>query len=294
MRKGRPFLLGIAGDSGSGKATFARGLVDLLGPQETLVLSLDDYHSLDREARRRLGITPLDPRANRMSLMEEHARRLRAGEPVVKPVYDHSTGTFGTPVLVRPRRVVVMTGLLPFFREGMRSLFDLRVFLDPHEGLKVQWKVGRDLARRGYTFEQLQAELAPRRADFRRFVLPQKFAADLWIRFFLGLDPLREQAELRALVAVNGGGLPPLLLARLGAVEGVELHRREAPLLMEVGERVQGPGLEGLLEEVGERRRALGLGGDGWRGGSGPVTALRFCQALAAWLVLTRMEEVRG
>ena len=109
----RPMLLGLAGDSASGKSTLSRGIEYILGVDRVGRVCTDDYHRYDRAARAELGVTPLSPEANRMDLMAEHLRVLATGKPVTKPVYDHHTGGFGPEETVEPGEIVIVEGLLP-------------------------------------------------------------------------------------------------------------------------------------------------------------------------------------
>jgi phosphoribulokinase len=59
----RPFMLGIAGDSGAGKTTLSSGIARLLGVERTTNICVDDYHKYDRKQRKELGITPSTPSA---------------------------------------------------------------------------------------------------------------------------------------------------------------------------------------------------------------------------------------
>jgi len=98
----RPIILGIVGDSASGKTTLTRGLVRLLGQDQVSLMCLDDYHRFDRSQRPAMGITPLHPECNHMDIMAQHLALLRRGEPVLKPVYRHADGSFGPPVRLEP------------------------------------------------------------------------------------------------------------------------------------------------------------------------------------------------
>lgn len=180
----RPVMVAVGGDSGTGKTTLCRGLYDLFGGENILNVCLDDYHSLDRAGRAASGLTPLDPKANRMELMEEDVWALRDGRRVVKPVYDHATGTFGTPEEVEPRPIVLIRGLFPLFTPRLREAFDLRVWLDPDLELKYHWKVKRDVAQRGYTVEQVIRQIVERQVDAQRYIFPQQAHADLVVRFW--------------------------------------------------------------------------------------------------------------
>lgn len=193
----RPILLAIGGDSGSGKTTLARGIYHIFGAENILNVCLDDYHVLDREARRRAGVTALNPAANDIALMEEHVWALREGRSIAKPIYDHATGTIRGPETVVPRPIVLIRGLFPLFTERLRQAFDLRVWLDPDEELKYHWKVQRDVAQRGYTVEQVIRQIVERQDDLRQYILPQREHADLVVRFYPSPGYFRAKAEGR-------------------------------------------------------------------------------------------------
>ena len=96
----RPVILGVVGDSGAGKTTITRGLVGLLGEEQVTAVSSDDYHRYDRAERAERGITPLHPDCNYVDILSQHLGLLRQGEPILKPVYQHTDGTFGRPLYV--------------------------------------------------------------------------------------------------------------------------------------------------------------------------------------------------
>ncbi|WP_456428114.1 phosphoribulokinase [Rhodocaloribacter sp.] len=185
-------MLGIVGDSASGKTTLTRGLVSLFGEENVSAICCDDYHRYNRKQRKEMGITALDPACNYVDIMEQHFRMLRAGEPILKPVYNHSTGDFDPPEYVRPRRFVIVEGLLGFHSRAMRNCFDIKVYLNPSERLRAEWKIKRDTTKRGYTREQVLAALAQRAPDAEAFIHPQRAHADLVVQFYPPPENLRE------------------------------------------------------------------------------------------------------
>jgi phosphoribulokinase len=205
---GRPIMVAIGGDSGTGKSTLRRGIEAVFGPQRIVGVSLDDYHSLDRAQRRAVGLTALDPRANNFAAMEEDLWQLAHGRPVVKPVYDHGNGTFAGTETVEPEEIVIVEGLVPLYTRALRSMFDVSVWLDPQTDLKIAWKLQRDTSERGYTEAEVRAEIAQRRPDADAHIAPQQKYADLCVRFSRRAVA-REDAALDAQIT-KGGRFPPL------------------------------------------------------------------------------------
>jgi phosphoribulokinase len=178
-----PLIVSVCGDSGSGKTTLTDGMVRVFGQERITHICLDDYHVLDRAARVHAGITPLNPAANNFALMTEHIRCLSHGQPVVKPVYDHKTGTFGPTEEIHPSEIIIVHGLHPLYTQELRSLAHVRIYLDPEPALRYQWKIIRDSTSRGYTVEQVLQEIAARERDSHLYIHPQKQFADIIIRF---------------------------------------------------------------------------------------------------------------
>ena len=179
----RPVMLAIAGDSAAGKTTLTRGIAEALGAGRATALCVDDYHRYDRSERRNVPFTVLNPDCNYIDIMEQHLQLLAMGRPILKPVYDHSTGELVRPVLVEPREFVIVEGLLPLHTKLARACFDITVYLDPPEEIRREWKLRRDCADRGYTEEQVLAELERREPESAAYIRPQRQWADIAIRF---------------------------------------------------------------------------------------------------------------
>lgn len=172
------FTIGVAGDSGSGKTTFTQGIRDIFGSDLVSTITLDDYHRLDREGRKREGLTALNPEANRIDLLEQHLIMLRRGVPIEKPVYNHTTGTFDPPVIFRPTRILILEGLHTLLTPTLRKYLDFTLFVDPARGVKYDWKLRRDMTKRGYSKEAVLGEIVKREPEYERYIAPQKGHAD--------------------------------------------------------------------------------------------------------------------
>jgi phosphoribulokinase len=195
MKSGRPIVLGIVGDSAAGKSTLTEGLSRLLGPERVTHICTDDYHKYDRPERARLNITALHPDCNYLDILELHLERAHYGQPILKPVYDHSTGSLVRPEYVQPSEFVIVEGLLGFHTAAMRQFYDVKVFLDPPEELRRAWKVKRDTTKRGYTVEQVLLELDKRESDSAQFIHPQREYADIVVRFCAAPVAISDQAD---------------------------------------------------------------------------------------------------
>ena len=167
------FIIGVAGDSGSGKTTFTGSVRQIFGEDLVSTITLDDYHIMNREERKRKNITPLSPKANNLSLLEEHVALLKAGKTIQKPVYNHKTGEIDPPVPFIPSRIIILEGLHTFFTPRLRELIDFTVFVNPEKGVKYDWKIRRDVFERGYKKEDVLAELKSREDDYKKYVEPQ-------------------------------------------------------------------------------------------------------------------------
>jgi phosphoribulokinase len=197
----RPIILGLVGDSAAGKTTLTQGLKNVLGRDRVTHVCADDYHKYDRQERARLKITPLHPDCNYMDIMQLQVERLHYNQPILKPVYDHATGTLVRPEYVEPREFVIVEGLLGFSTPVLEQFYDVKVYLDPPEPLRRVWKVKRDTAKRGYTEQQVLAELERREGDSIRFIRPQRERADIVVRFHppegVALDDAGPQLNVR-------------------------------------------------------------------------------------------------
>ena len=176
--RGGVYIIGVAGDSGSGKTSFTQSIRQLLGEELVSTITLDDYHLLDREQRKERDITPLAPEANDLGGLEKDVASLKQGAAIEKMVYNHSTGTLEGPVLFRPSKIVILEGLHPLYTSTLRSLIDFSLYVDPADDVKKEWKLKRDMEKRGYTRHEVMEEIQKRQADYHRYIAPQREYAD--------------------------------------------------------------------------------------------------------------------
>ncbi|MBF2075574.1 MAG: phosphoribulokinase [Synechococcales cyanobacterium C42_A2020_086] len=228
----RPIILGIVGDSAAGKTTLTKGIAQVLGEEHVTVICTDDYHRYDRKQRAELGISALHPDCNYLDIIQQHLSLLRTGQSILKPIYNHSTGTFDPPEYVKPNRFVIVEGLLGYSTRGMRDSYDVKVFLAPPEELRTAWKIKRDTRKRGYTEAEVLEQMRKRENDSEAYIRPQRQWADVVVTFYppnggsgkddlllnarLVLRPTIPHPELSHILDSNGNHLGSAIRLELG------------------------------------------------------------------------------
>lgn len=168
-----PFILGVAGGSGSGKTYFAHALHERLGDAVSTVVYQDNFY-IDQSAKfdHDGGSVNFDhPDALDFPLLAEKLKQLKTGHATSIPIYDFATHRRRKDTLhVAPRKVVIVDGILIFHPPYVRELFDEMVFFDTPEELRYQRRLERDVKERGRRPEgvlaQFQAQVKPMHDQF--------------------------------------------------------------------------------------------------------------------------------
>ncbi len=179
----RPIVIGIAGGSGSGKTTVVRRLMESLGDGKVSVLEHDRYYRdrSDLRLEERAALNYDHPDSLETDLLVAHVRALRAGEPVQVPQYDFARhNRLDALELVPPRAAVIVEGILIFADAPLRSLMDVKVFVDADDDTRFIRRLQRDLSERGRTVQSvIDQYLATVKPMHLEFVEPSKRYADI-------------------------------------------------------------------------------------------------------------------
>lgn len=185
MKHPDPLVIGIAGGSGSGKTTVAQEILNRVGPDRIAFLQHDSYYKdlSGLPPAQRAEVNFDHPNSLETDLLIEHIASLRDGKPVEVPIYNFSTHSRTSQTFtVAPRRVILVEGILLFVETSLRSLFDIKIFVDTDADIRFIRRLERDLAERGRTTEsvikQYQATVRPMHLEF---VEPSKRYADVII-----------------------------------------------------------------------------------------------------------------
>ena len=172
-------MIGLAGGTGSGRTSIVRSLVARVGG---CAIDLESY-ALDRSALppdERSQIGDDEPASIDTALLVAQLTDLRRGEAIRKPVYSAEAHARTGVEVVAPARLVLVEGLFTLWWGSLRSLLDVKVFVDAPADLRLIRRIRRDLANRGRTVEQVLYQYSgPVRAAHERYVEPTRVHADV-------------------------------------------------------------------------------------------------------------------
>jgi uridine kinase len=181
----RPYVLGIAGGTGSGKTTVADKLACAMPPGRCVMIEHDAYYRDQGHlaAGDRAAINYDHPSVLDSALLAAHLRELRDGCAVEVPIYDFATHTRRTTTRrVEPARVIIVEGILVFAEPALREQMDIKIFVDTDSDIRLMRRIRRDLEERGRTFQSVRDQYyATVRPMHLEYVEPSKRWADLII-----------------------------------------------------------------------------------------------------------------
>lgn len=176
-------IIGIAGGTGSGKTTVVRKIIESLPPGEVVLLPQDSYYkdSSHVPVEERQNINFDHPDAFEWDLLSRHISLLKEGKSIEQPVYSYLTCTRQPETIhIQPRDVVIIEGILALCDEKLRSLMDLKVFVDADSDERLIRVIQRDMIERGRTAQAVMDRYTKvLKPMHQQFIEPCKRYADL-------------------------------------------------------------------------------------------------------------------
>ncbi|MGA0034859.1 MAG: uridine kinase [Ilumatobacteraceae bacterium] len=181
----KPFIIGVAGGTSSGKTTIAERLVEAMGADDLALVKLDSYYisRTEQPMEERVAANYDHPSAFDWDLMNEHLGELVQWRPAPVPTYDYTIHDRTDIVdMVQPARIIVVEGILVLWNSELRDRFDLKIFVDTPADLRFIRRLERDVVERGRTQESIIAQyLATVRPSHEDFIEPSRAHADVVI-----------------------------------------------------------------------------------------------------------------
>ena len=178
-------IIGIGGGTGSGKTTVVNQILSEFPAGEVEVISQDSYYKdtshLSFEERCKINFD--HPKSIDFELLESHLKALKKGENINQPVYSFKThNRTGETTITKPKKVVIVEGILILSNSELRSLFDIKIFVHADSDERLMRRLKRDIAERGRdldeVLERYQTTLKPMH---QQFIEPMKAFADIII-----------------------------------------------------------------------------------------------------------------
>lgn len=179
----QPFIIGVAGGSGSGKTTVTRQVVETIGADQAAIIIQDNYYRDQSHLTmaQRLHTNYDHPHAFDWPLLIAHIDALKNGVPIEMPIYDfanHTRACQTETVVSAP--VIVIEGIFALYDQALRDLMSLKIFVDTDGDVRFIRRLERDIAERGRTMASvIEQYLGTVRPMHNQFVEPTKRFADV-------------------------------------------------------------------------------------------------------------------
>jgi uridine kinase len=182
----KPFIIGVAGGTSSGKSTVAEYIKIALGSEKVSVMLLDSYYldfaHLSSEERKKINFD--HPNVLNWELIRKDLDSLMSGEDIHMPVYDYSNNTVSSDsILVKSTKVIIIEGIFALLDDSpIYEFLDLKIYVDTAPDIRLARKLDRDIKHRGRTVEEVLTQyLGIVRIMHQQFISPTKRNAHIII-----------------------------------------------------------------------------------------------------------------
>lgn len=180
----KTLMIGVAGGTGSGKSTFTQNLKQEFGDKLT-VIYFDNYYKKhdDIPLEERKSMNYDCPDALDIDLLIEHVKMLKEGKSVEGPLYDFTIHTRKPETqVIEPNEIIIVEGILTFFPEELRKLFDIKIFVDSDADERILRRTLRDIKTRDRKLEDIILQyITTVKPMHNLYVEPTKQYADIII-----------------------------------------------------------------------------------------------------------------
>ncbi|MCX7795138.1 MAG: uridine kinase [bacterium] len=179
------FIILIGGGTGSGKTTVSKKIIENFGEEKCIMLPMDNYYRdmshIPLEERRKYNYD--HPDMIEHTLIVRHIKELLTGKVIELPVYDFTQYTrTGESIRIEPKPILLIEGIFALYYEELRTLADLKLFIDAESDERFIRRLQRDIFERGRTIESVISQyLTTVKPMHDAYVEPTKKYADIII-----------------------------------------------------------------------------------------------------------------
>jgi len=179
----KPIFIGISGGSGSGKTTIVNRIYSEVPEKCISIIEHDAYYKdqshLTYDERCKTNYD--HPFAFDTDLFVEHIQDLKNGQIIEKPIYDYEIhNRKKEKIIVEPKEIIIVEGLLVFYEERIRDLLDIKIFVDTDADIRIMRRIMRDMKDRGRSLDSIIAQYVNTvRPAHEQFIEPSKKYADI-------------------------------------------------------------------------------------------------------------------
>ncbi len=197
-------IIGIYGGTGSGKTTIVNMIASHFSSNDIEIISQDSYYKdnsdISYEDRCKLNFD--HPDAIDFNLLHKHIENLRKGETVEQPIYDFKIhNRLKKTIQIKPKKILILEGILIMCHAEIRSIFDLKIFINANSKTRMERRIKRDIAERGRSRDEvLKRYIETLKPMHEKFIEPTKIYANYIIENQfnnkLNIDELLEKMKL--------------------------------------------------------------------------------------------------
>lgn len=197
-------IIGIYGGTGSGKTTIVNMIASHFSSNDIEIISQDSYYKdnsdISYEDRCKLNFD--HPDAIDFNLLYKHLKNLRKGETVEQPIYDFKIhNRLKKTIQIKPKKILILEGILIMCHAEIRSIFDLKIFINANSKTRMERRIKRDIVERGRSRDEvLKRYIETLKPMHEKFIEPTKIYANYIIENQfnnkLNIDELLEKMKL--------------------------------------------------------------------------------------------------
>ena len=197
-------IIGIYGGTGSGKTTIVNMIASHFSSNDIEIISQDSYYKdnsdISYEDRCKLNFD--HPDAIDFNLLHKHIKNLRKGETVEQPIYDFKIhNRLKKTIQIKPKKILILEGILIMCHAEIRSIFDLKIFINANSKTRMDRRIKRDIVERGRSRDEvLKRYIETLKPMHEKFIEPTKIYANYIIENQfnnkLNIDELLEKMKL--------------------------------------------------------------------------------------------------